>query len=287
MATKRNWKVVPALICLAFVFALGGLTLPVTSLMSQSISSQPVMTQFAGLTAGQMMEHRMYLEHNYHVECIRDGKVVWVENFKNRVTTVGLNQYLNATLGNVVAANNQIWYVGLVGPTQTDGKCNSASNFLTSVAGAFSASDVGQPVTIQGAGAAGADLTTTIGTYTSATNVSLAVNASTTVTTSGYLIGARLADTMASHAPWVEVGPYSNATRVLWVPGAASSGSMNNTSPAAFAVNATNTIYGAFMCNAGAINGATGTLLGMGPFSASRSVLSGDTLNVTVTCSIQ
>jgi hypothetical protein len=223
------------------------------------------------------------LRQHYKVECFdKYGKFKWAEEFDNRVSTVGLNKYLDATLKTGLAS--PAWYVGLVGATQTDGAITSGQAILTSAAGAFTSADVGQPITVQGAGAAGADLNTTVLSYQSATQVTLAANAGTTVTGKGYLIGCRLADTMASHAPWAEVTPYSG-NRPAFTPGTISSGSVDNSaSKAVFTINAGATVYGAFMNDAN--SGTAGVLLGMGPFAASRGVLSGDTLNVTITCSL-
>lgn len=241
-----------------------------------------------GLTGGLNTAGAPYLGarllHHYHLECVRNGKVVWVEDCSNRVTTVGLNLYLTNTLN---GGTGVAQYVGLVGATATDGTISSSSANFSSASGAFTSADVGQPITVKGAGASGADLNTTISTYTSATAVVLANTAGTSVTTAGYLVGCRLADTMASHAPWTEVVPYSNANRITWTPGAVSGGSVSNSgSVAVFNINASATIYGAFMCDGSGKSGTTGNLLGMAPFSASRSVLTGDTLNVTITCSI-
>ena len=95
------------------------------------------------------------------------------------------------------------------------------------------------------------------------------------------------ADTMASHASWATITPYSNATDPAWTPGTISGGSVDNSgSKAVFNINATDDVYGAFMKDNNTKGGATGTLLGAGDFGAPRAVESGDTLSVTVTCSI-
>lgn len=94
------------------------------------------------------------------------------------------------------------------------------------------------------------------------------------------------ADTMATKG-FTELVPYSNATRPQYVPGTIASGSVSNSaSVAVFNINATATVDGAFLVNNSTKSGTTGILLGAGNFVSSRSVLSGDTLNVTVTCSI-
>lgn len=92
------------------------------------------------------------------------------------------------------------------------------------------------------------------------------------------------ADTSASHAGWIEGVPYSNANRPTWTPGSVASGSVDNSaSKAVFNINATLTVRGCFLINNNTKSGTTGILYGEGDFAASRSVLSGDTLNVQVT----
>lgn len=96
------------------------------------------------------------------------------------------------------------------------------------------------------------------------------------------------ADTMASHASWATITPYSNATDPAWTAnGAASAGAMSNSSSkAVFNINATDTVFGAFLKNNNTKGGTTGDLYGVGDFSSSRDVESGDTLNVQVDLSI-
>ena len=96
------------------------------------------------------------------------------------------------------------------------------------------------------------------------------------------------ADTMASHAGWSEVvhtTAYSQTVRQTLTLGTASSGSIDNTaSLATFSINATNTVAGAFIVSNNATSSApAGTLYGAVDFSSARSVISGDTLTVTVT----
>jgi hypothetical protein len=94
---------------------------------------------------------------------------------------------------------------------------------------------------------------------------------------------ALVADTLASHSSWSEVSTYAG-TRKEWTEGAASSGSTTNASSVDYAINATATVSGAFL--ASATSGTTGTLFGVAEFSSSRSVVSGDTLQVTLTVSV-
>lgn len=91
-------------------------------------------------------------------------------------------------------------------------------------------------------------------------------------------------DTMASHAGWAEIAPYSNTNRPTYTPGTIASGSVDNSaSKAVFNINATATIVGCFLADNNTVSGTTGNLYGGGDFSASRAVNNGDTLNITVT----
>lgn len=87
-------------------------------------------------------------------------------------------------------------------------------------------------------------------------------------------------DTLGSHASWSEVTDYSG-NRKEWTEGAASAGSMTNASSVDFSITGTATVAGAFLSSVA--TGTSGTLYGVVDFSSARSVLSGDTLQVTVT----
>jgi len=101
------------------------------------------------------------------------------------------------------------------------------------------------------------------------------------------------ADTMASHSGWTENVGYSQSTRPAAAFGSASAsgggaGSAGtgtiSTSATAFTINASGTIAGAFLTTSNTKSGTTGTLYSAGSFTTgNRSVLSGDTLNVTYT----
>ena len=86
-------------------------------------------------------------------------------------------------------------------------------------------------------------------------------------------------DTLASHGSWSEITDYSG-DRKEWTEGAASSGSMTNSSSVDFSITGSATVAGAFLSST---TDNTGTLYGVVDFASSRSVLSGDTLQVTVT----
>ena len=99
-------------------------------------------------------------------------------------------------------------------------------------------------------------------------------------------------DTMASHAGWTEVVPYSNATRPTCTFATATTANpsvaTNSASVAVFNINATSTVGGAFLTSNNTKSGATGTLFSASDFTSpgDRSVASGDTLNVTYTLSL-
>jgi len=99
-------------------------------------------------------------------------------------------------------------------------------------------------------------------------------------------------DTMSSHAGWTEVVPYSNANRVaaVFVTATTANPSVATTSasPASFSINATSTVGGAFLTTSNTKSGTTGTLFSASDFTSpgDRSVVSGDTLNVTYTLSL-
>ena len=91
---------------------------------------------------------------------------------------------------------------------------------------------------------------------------------------------------------YTESTAYTEGTRPEYVEAAASSQSTTNSAnKASFSINATKTIYGASLVGGG--TGATtkgdtaggGTLFAYGLFSSGRSVVSGDTLQVTYTVS--
>lgn len=93
---------------------------------------------------------------------------------------------------------------------------------------------------------------------------------------------AVIGDTLASHAAWSEVNPYSGNRPAITF-GTTSAGS-NTATAVSYSVNATATVAGAFLASVN--TGTSGTLYSAGDFAASRSVANGDTLNVTPTVSV-
>jgi len=146
----------------------------------------------------------------FKVECRdKEGKVKWVEEFHNLVTTEGKNSVLSVYFD--AATQITTWYLGLKGT---------------------------------GSAAAG--------------------------------------DTLASHAGWAEVTPYSGNRPAITF-GTASGGSLAASSAVSYSITGSATVAGAFIASAN--TGTSGTLYSAGDFTAARSVVSGDTLNVTPTVS--
>jgi hypothetical protein len=101
---------------------------------------------------------------------------------------------------------------------------------------------------------------------------------------SGYTALAA-ADTMASHSGWNEFTTYSEANRVAWGSGAASSQSTTNASPATFNITGSATVKGVFVTTNNTKSGSTGTLWATALFSSDVPVSNGDQLKVTYTVS--
>jgi hypothetical protein len=99
-------------------------------------------------------------------------------------------------------------------------------------------------------------------------------------------------DTASSHAGWTENTTYSNANRPTATFGTATTADpsviSNSASPASFNINGTTTIGGAFLISNNTKGGSTGVLFSAADFQSpgDRSVVSGDTLNVTYTFSL-
>lgn len=87
----------------------------------------------------------------------------------------------------------------------------SGSASLTATGGTFAASDVGKVIAVPGAGAAGATLLSTIAGYTSSSAVTLADNASTTLSAVSGTIAYGTDDTDAAQA-WLDAIPSSGGS---------------------------------------------------------------------------
>lgn len=99
---------------------------------------------------------------------------------------------------------------------------------------------------------------------------------------------AAAGDTMSSHAGWSQLGITANRGTTSF--SAAASGSKQTSSAVAHAITAAGptTVAGVYVVIGGTSANAntTGVLFSAGDFSASRSVVSGDTINVTYTASL-
>jgi hypothetical protein len=99
-------------------------------------------------------------------------------------------------------------------------------------------------------------------------------------------------DTMSSHAGWTEVTAYSQSTRPTCTFATATTANpsvaTNSASVAVFSINGSTTVGGAFLTSNNTKGGTTGTLFSAADFQSpgDRTVVSGDTLNVTYTLSL-
>lgn len=94
-------------------------------------------------------------------------------------------------------------------------------------------------------------------------------------------------DTAATFATSAtESTAYDQTTRPLWDSAAVASQQVTNSaSKAQFTINATKTIYGAFLVSSSTKSGTAGTLLAASRFAAARSVVASDELLITYTLS--
>lgn len=100
---------------------------------------------------------------------------------------------------------------------------------------------------------------------------------------------AATGDTMASHAGWSELNiSASSGARQAVSFGAASAGAKATSAAVSFSITSTGTAAGVFLVVGGsATNGnSTGVLFSAGDFAVSRSVVNGDSLNITYTVSV-
>ncbi len=89
------------------------------------------------------------------------------------------------------------------------------------------------------------------------------------------------ADTMASHAGWIEFTGYSESTRVAWGQGSASGQAIVNSAAAVFDITASSaTLYGIFVASQSTKGGTSGLLWTSGSFPSSVPVVSGDQIKI-------
>jgi uncharacterized Zn-binding protein involved in type VI secretion len=74
--------------------------------------------KFSGnLVASNELPVGMLRSTHYVITCVRDGKVIWVDEFDNLVTIVGLNDSLDKHFK--ASAYTSAWFVGLASATPT------------------------------------------------------------------------------------------------------------------------------------------------------------------------
>lgn len=91
-----------------------------------------------------------------------------------------------------------------------------------------------------------------------------------------------ITDTLASHVAWAEVNPYTGNRPAITF--GTTSAKSNTATVVAFSCTGSATVAGAFVASVN--TGTAGKLYSVSDFTASRSVVNGDTLNVTLTVSV-
>jgi len=241
----------------------------------------------AAVTRGAQHAETVGIEGHYHVEC-RDaqGNIKWEDTIENVVTAIGKQSlfdfYFGATgtAGGTASGAN---YLGLLGYT---GTLVTAGSFV--VGSTYQIASVGTTnFTLIGAAS------NTVGVVFVATGVGSG-------TGTANLIGAfAAADTMSSHAGWVEVGlanapTYTgNRQSINWTAATSTGTSPTNVTSKTggaitFAMTSSGSVGGCFI-NGGASASATkdtttGVLYSAGAFTGGyKTVTNGDSLAVTYT----
>ena len=95
---------------------------------------------------------------------------------------------------------------------------------------------------------------------------------------------AAATDTLASHGTWVEVNPYTGNRPALSFASASARSKVATAVSYSITLAGPTTVAGAFTSSVN--TGTAGILYSAGDFATSRSVVSGDTLNCTLTVSV-
>lgn len=225
-------------------------------------------------------------------------KLIWEAEAPNTTTNAGANYLVGAGfLGSPAPISS--WFVGLIKDNRTvnDGAITSGAAILTSATVTFVSGDAGRQITVYGAGAAGANLVTTILTFTNSTTVTLADNAGTTVTGAITSLGPKFAvgDTMGSHAGWAEIAgaDIQNVNRPAWTGANTGNGQVDDSaSQAVYNMSASlvgnRYLHGLFLISDNTLGGTTGTLYSEAEFTAGAqtvqaSYVVSDTYQIQVT----
>jgi hypothetical protein len=244
----------------------------------------------AGIQMNKVAGENMSAKGRFIVECFdKDGNLKWLEDNENLVVNAGIQDmnYRYFTGSSYTAA----WYIGLYG---TAASVNPV------------ATDTMATSTFSATGSSISGTTLTIGTVTSGTVAAGQLISGTNVLAGTYILSnisgsgsgstwtVSLSQTVASTTisaatarTWAENTTYSNATRPAATFGYATVANpsviSNSASVAVFNINGTTTIGGAFLTNNSTKGGVTGIMFSASDFQSpgDRSVVSGDTLNVT------
>jgi hypothetical protein len=88
------------------------------------------------------------------------------------------------------------------------------------------------------------------------------------------------ADTMSSHAGWIENTAFSG-NRPTWTPAAASGGAISGTGPVSITVNSSVAIKGAFVCSNNTRGGTSGILWATGLLGSVQNLTNGQILSIS------
>ena len=100
------------------------------------------------------------------------------------------------------------------------------------------------------------------------------------ISAASYTTGIAAANTLASHAGWIEYTGYTQTNRPLWNPAAAASRAIANTTGCTFTFNSTGTLKGIFIASNIAKSSTSGILYSAGTFSSEQDVVPDDEISL-------
>lgn len=122
--------------------------------------------------------------------------------------TLVAGAYSNLLVNAATLANTRTIYAAMTSGSAV--LTAAGTDMSTPDVGPFAAGLVGKPVVVQGAGSAGAPLVTTVASYQSATQITLAANAATTVTGQYATVGARDSGITVIGGTWTRAAGNNN-----------------------------------------------------------------------------